>query len=555
MKYFLVLISCLVTFSALSQSTDDTYKVTYHKSSNGKLLQNQDPVILYTSNYQTSIVSDAIINKVAKYPYERFFVDRSGGNYIKQAFLQNGNQITMNDVDLLSKQEITITTEQRKILGYECTKAVASVNSNTIELWFTNDLNVKGAPTELGQNLGLVLEMVRNGNYVVSAVQVENVKNIPKTLEIPDISRAVDDLTYKDLLWKSRFVNLSVFKNEQINFIPEPKSDSVLRFANGTVILKKVKVPSIEKGQSIFIELVEKSNGDAYDRTGSVFMIPTDNNVSFLDGLQKGILSLPVYENGNGKKYQGVIRTEQYTPLVELMRFFTPFGVKQFNHIQLKGKNWQDSVSYRQDITEFAPALSGQEVWIGTFIGNYDGGGHIVSLDLSIHPGRPDNSPQQQIVPLFNTLNVMEMAGQDYATMFDVEKGLEVKFSLPNDMKNVKLRFITTGHGGWGDGDEFVPKENTIFLDNSEVFSFTPWRTDCGSYRLYNPASGNFSNGLSSSDLSRSNWCPGTLTNPIFIDLGDLSAGDHVLRVQIPQGESEGTSFSSWNVSGVLISE
>lgn len=555
MKYFLILFSFFFVFSAHSQPVDNIYKITYHRSSNGKTLQNQDPVVVYASTNATSITSEAIINHDAKRPFERYFVDRKEGNYIKQAFLQSGNAIITSDMELLSKQKLTLTGEKKQILGYECTKAVTSVNSNTIELWFTTELDVKGAPTELGQDLGLVLEMVRNGNSAVTAIEVEKAKRIPESSQLPDISNAVDDLTYKDLLWKSRFVNLSIFRNEQINFIAEPKSDSILRFANGTIILKKVKVPAIEQGNSVFVELVEKSNGDAYDRTGTVFMIPTDRDISFLDGLQNGVQKLPIYENGNGKEYHGVVRTEDYTPLVELMRFFTPFGVKQFNHIQLKGKNWQDSVSYRQDITELSPVMSNREVWIGTFIGNYDGGGHIVSLDLTVHPGRPDNSPSQQIVPLFNTLNVMEMAGQDYATMFDVEKGLEVKFTLASDMENVKLRFITTGHGGWGNGDEFVPKENTIYLNNEEVLSFVPWRTDCGSYRLYNPASGNFSNGLSSSDLSRSNWCPGTLTSPIFIEMGDLRAGEHTVRIQIPQGEPEGTSFSSWNVSGVLIGE
>lgn len=123
---------------------------------------------------------------------------------------------------------------------------------------------------------------------------------------------------------------------------------------------------------------------------------------------------------------------------------------------------------------------------------------------------------------------------------------------MKEDASNVQLRYVTTGHGGWGNGDEFVPKTNSLFLNGTALFSYTPWRNDCGSYRLSNPASGNFSNGLSSSDLSRSNWCPGTVTYPIFIDIGHLKAGTHTLRVQIPQGESEGTSFSSWNVSGVL---
>src|SRR5699024_3940413 len=99
------------------------------------------------------------------------------------------------------------------------------------------------------------------------------------------------------------------------------------------------------------------------------------------------------------------------------------------------------------------------------------------------------------------------------------------------------------------------PKTNTIYVDGEEVYSFIPWRTDCSTYRLSNPSSGNFPNGLSSSDLSRSGWCPGTTTNPVYIPLPDLKPGWHIFKVAIPQGEAEGNSMSFWNVSGVLTGE
>jgi hypothetical protein len=327
-----------------------------------------------------------------------------------------------------------------------------------------------------------------------------------------------------------------------------------MRFANGTVILKKIKVPNISGGSQIFVDLTEQSNGDAYDRTGSVFIIPINKTVTFLDGFQKGIKSLPVYDNGNGKLYQGIVADENYSPLIELMRFFTPFGIKQYNTLQLKDKVWEEKVSYRQDISELATTLSG-DIYVGVFIGNYDKGGHKVSANITIHSEENAKTKSSNVIALFNTTNVLEMAGQEYATMFNSDKGLVVNFILEKDLKNAKLRYITTGHGGWENGDEFVPKKNTINLDEKEVFHGTPWREDCGSYRLYNPASGNFPNGLSSSDYSRSNWCPGMITNPIYIELGDLKAGNHSIQVKIPQGANEGTSFSSWNVSGVLLGE
>ena len=64
---------------------------------------------------------------------------------------------------------------------------------------------------------------------------------------------------------------------------------------------KKIKFPKITDSDQIFVELKQKSNGDAYDRTGAVFFIPQDKSLSFFDGLEKGIKTLPYYENGNGK--------------------------------------------------------------------------------------------------------------------------------------------------------------------------------------------------------------------------------------------------------------
>ncbi|MES2544828.1 MAG: GLPGLI family protein [Bacteroidota bacterium] len=553
-NYHLLFIIFCISFTIQAQKTN-SLKITYVKSSNGTVVENQDYTLLFASNKNSLITSDKILTKKAEYPIEQTFIDFPHQTISQLAQLKDGKSILTIDSLSLSKQQFEFTNETKKILGYTCRKAKTIINSNTIELWYTTELGIKGGPSVLGQNLGLVLEVMRNGNFQILANKIELLKTVPEFLILSNTKKnAVDQLTYRDLLWKSRFINISVFKEEIINFSDDSKSnDSILRFANGTIIVKKIKIPVISNGSQVFIDVTEQSNGDAYDRTGSVFLIPTDKKISFLDGLQNGIKSLPIYENGNGKKYQGVIHTEDYIPLLELMRFFTPFGVKQYNSLQLKNKVWQDNAFYRQEISELSPALSNKEVWIGMNIGNYDKGGHKASLNLTIHPENEGKSKSKWILPLFNTNNVMEMGGQEYGTMFNNEKGLEMNFEIPEGLKNIKLRYITTGHGGWENGDEYLQKKNTIYLDGKEIFGFTPWRTDCGTYRLSNPASGNFNNGLSSSDESRSNWCPGTVTNAIWIDLGELSAGKHTIKIKIPQGEVEGTSFSSWNVSGVLI--
>ena len=543
----------LIYFVSLSIYAQDIYKITYQSFWNNQI-SNQDPIIVIADRNQSVVLKQSVLDDHSKFPYEHSYFDNASKSVIKKAFFSKDKSVSTLDTQLWELHQLDPQTETKMINNLAAKKVTTSINSNSIELWYNDDFLIHASPNDVGINLGLVLEYRRNGSSGLVATKIEKLNTWPSNLKFPLSNSTVDKLTYNDLLWKSKFIQIPIFQNDQICFQPGSSSDSILRFAEGTVILKKVKIPSVPVNSQAFIELIEKSNGDAYDRTGSVFLIADDQKQTFLDGMQNGMKSLPSYDAGDGKSYLGMIRTKEFSPIYELMRFFTPFGVSHFNNrLELKGKTWQDSAMYRQDITEFLNVMSRKEVYIGVYIGNYDKGGHLVSLELTIHPGNSNYARNTSSISLFNTTNVMEMGGQTYATLFGQDKGLEFEFDLEQDIKNARLRYITTGHGGWGNGDEFVPKVNSIFVDDELVFKFTPWRVDCGSYRLYNPVSGNFASGLSSSDLSRSNWCPGTITYPNYIDLGDLKAGKHKVKIHIPQGPSEGDSFSFWNVSGALL--
>ena len=456
------------------------YKITYVKYSNGKKIENQDPLIVFTSQKETLLSSENIQAKKSNYPFEITRINRADNSYIQLAYLNANNSVAVVDTNSILKQKLELVNETKTILGYVCKKAKTVVNSNSIELWYTDQLGVKGAPALLGQNLGLVLETVRNGNSVVTASKIEPLKKGEPNFISNDFysSPKTDVLSYRDFLWKSRFKTIKVFEEELVRFSDEAKSnDSILRFANGLIIVRKIKFPEIKKGQKVFIDIQQNSNGDAYDRTGTAFIIPMDKSISFLDGLQKGLKELPVYTNGNQSEYQGVVATDKYSPLLELMRFFTPFGIKQYNYLELKDKKWHEITPYRQEISDMADYLSNKELWIGMTIGNYDKGGHKVAMNVTIHPGENEaqESPtvtENNVLPLFNTVNVLEMLGQNYGSMFNTEKGLEVTFTLEKEVQNAQLKYITTGHGGWENGDEFVPKKNTVSLDGKAVFSF-----------------------------------------------------------------------------------
>lgn len=549
MKAFTFLLLFITQFS-IAQSTQ--YQLIYIEKYNGKEINSDKKTTVFADENQT-LITNSNFDK-SDFPKQRSFIDTKKALITTEGYLNTDKIISMVDSSSIAKQNLTVTNETAIILGYKATKATTNINSNRIDIWFTTELPIKAAPNSLGINLGTVLKYVRNNDYVIEVSSIKKSRKKEIMNLNPSKNQIVDGLVYQDLMMKARYKTISIFKDEMISFNENNVSnDSIFKFANGTVALRKIKFPKIEKGSLVFLDVKQQANGDAYDRTGSVFAILPSSKTTFLKGLQEGINTLPLYDNGTSKKYQGIASSENYETTLELMRFFTSFGVHHFNHIKLKDKDWHDWSDFRQDISEFNEAFSEKEIYIGIFIGNYDKGGHKVSANITIHPNDRNLFGNNLTKPLFNTTNVMEMGGQEYPILFENNKTLKVTFTLEHDLKQTYLRYIATGHGGWENGDEFVPKEHELYLDQQLVQKWIPWRTECGSYRLYNPASGNFMNGLSSSDLSRANWCPGTVTNPIYIPLGSLKAGTHEIEVKIPQGKPEGGSFSYWNVSGVLI--
>lgn len=498
-------------------------------------------------------------------PSEANYIDFQSKMTYQVADFKNGKRMTV-ETAFNTLPQLELTNEKAIIAGFECKKAQTVIRSNKIEVWYTDKAGFVGTPMiNLIIPDALIVKVVRNGNFETIIDKIEYPKKIDVLPLFPaSWGEQVDAVTYKARITENYVTTIDVFDREQISFgneiknISEEKSGITYKFSNGTVLLKKIKLPDQGEDYSIFAELIQYSNGDAYDRTGSVFIIPTDHPVTFLKALQKGLAELPLYKDKQGKAYQGVVSTDDFSPLIELMRFFTPFGIRHYNkQVQVQGLKWEDSTYYKQDVTPVLSKLKG-EVWIGTFIGNYDRGGHIASLKLKYYPNElteNEKAPGKTwILPLFNTVNIMEMSGQEYGTMFD-QDSLRVNFSIPKGLKKLQLQYISTGHGGWDGGDEFNPKVNQIILDEKPIYSYIPWRSDCATFRKYNPASGNFWNGISSSDLSRSGWCPGTLTNPIYIPFNNLEQGNHILKIAIPLGKREGSSFSAWCVSGVLLGE
>lgn len=379
----------------------------------------------------------------------------------------------------------------------------------------------------------------------------------------------------------------SVFTETRIHFQPgvynpngiAPDDNGIIHLVDGRIILKKIQIPEYEKDMNILLDVSLQSNGDRWDKSGSLFILPNESAINLLS-IAKGDQKFPEVDSTRYEKLRGIVAGENYVPTLELLRFMTPFGVGYYSNDTLKRKpvfvdGWAEKVEWSQNVTEYRSRLQG-EVWVGAFIDSWTTEGYKISVKLTYDElgYKEALQPKTKIVPVLNTFPYIGSMGTP--DIFS-RKALEVPFEVPANAKNVRLKYTVTGHGGHSGGDEFVACENIIEVDNQEVYRFLPWRTDCATFRRYNPSTyvwridreeeyrdpetkemktRTVNEPLGSSDLSRSNWCPGSDVVPETIALKEITPGAHTLTVRIPNAKpAVGNKLNHWIVSAYLIWE
>lgn len=379
---------------------------------------------------------------------------------------------------------------------------------------------------------------------------------------------------------------ITVFNKENIHFDPvklegynAADADGVIRLVNGRIILKKIQVPHYERNVKVYIKTTVASNGDRWDKSGSVFVLPRKSAINLLS-IAQGKNKFPAIDSLTLEKLVGVVAGKDYKPTVELMRFMTPFGVGYYsdkdNALSSKRRpvyipKWADCVEWQQDITDRYSELEG-EAYVGVYIDTWTEQGYLASVELQFKesPISCDRMPRTEVLPLINTVYYI---GQEYPDIF-ARKPITTDFTLPKGAKNVRLKYIVTGHGGHDGGDEFVQKENILSVDNKVVYRFIPWRDDCASFRRFNPGTGvwlekrvasyigedgeytekEIEEPVGSSDFSRSNWCPGSDVMPEEVKLEGITAGKHTFTVDIPKAQAvDGNKLNHWLVSAYLV--
>lgn len=350
-------------------------EVTYSSSYKGKTRPGQllmtvsgDQVALKDIRPETG-KQETAVRPEDKGPVTSAYIDYAACQAYRYAQLPDGSIISAATPFEFGKG--FTETGEGKHLGLNCKIVRTSINSNTIEVWYTNDIAFRGTPqANVGVPDGLVLRVVRNGDMVQEASSITPLKK--EVALLPDTwGEMMDAADYQYTINQSGVITIPVFDQQTICFngakLPDTLEDGVQYSAGGgSIILKKVKLPDYVKNRLIFAEVAQYSDGDAYDRTGSIFLIPTDKQQSFLDAI-RSLNSVPAFRSED-TDYHGLVSTPEYDVPMELMRFFTGFGVRKFNYNKVKGQNWVDSVIYKTEITPLAEKLEG-EAWIGAYIG------------------------------------------------------------------------------------------------------------------------------------------------------------------------------------------
>ena len=180
------------------------------------------------------------------------FIDFDKGLIVDIIKYKNDIYKTVEDFKSLPKP--TSSSETEKILGYICEKAVFKAFSNTIEVWYTTKAPAKGSPYKnyLPKD-GLVLKIKINGNTRLIAGSIKEISKNTRLKYPYDKAIEISRSEYRELQIKSRYITIPVFDKQQINFESDISNqafdqlNTTYRFSKGTVILKKISLPKINK--------------------------------------------------------------------------------------------------------------------------------------------------------------------------------------------------------------------------------------------------------------------------------------------------------------------
>ncbi len=226
---------------------------------------------------------------------------------------------------------------------------------------------------------------------------------------------------------------------------------------------------------------------------------------------------------------------------IELSRFITPFMNKNISPLSVPYTYKVDNLSAIVHNTQLA---ANYDFWIEFRVDGYSAAAQqqvagcanrtdVFKGTLAFNSEGTATSGNSFFLPIsyrktLNNYNATDVPGETTRI---------VNFTLDEPVNNAKLFFINSNHGANSGGEEYNRRQHYIYLDDALIFEYKPGGKSCEPYRIYN-TQGNGIYGTSARALRNwlkiSNWCPGDAVPTREISLGNLAAGNHTLKIDVP---------------------
>ncbi len=249
---------------------------------------------------------------------------------------------------------------------------------------------------------------------------------------------------------------------------------------------------------------------------------------------------------------------------IELGRFITPF---MNMHLQ------PDEVPYEFELNNIAQVFhdesitSEYDLWVELEVYGYQGGPGQGGAAMEIAGCSDRNDVYMGSLDFYSSTDTSVIIGDDnfflplsfkYELKNYTLEGTDVigetvrtiNFTLDEEVPNAKFYIITSNHGSNTNGEEYIRRWHYIYLDGEQVLQYKPGGVSCVPFFEYNTqpsciyydCSQNPSPPRPDIDAAWSwnNWCPGDKIPIRVVELGDLAAGEHSFKIDVPDAQFAG---------------
>ncbi|ALM47948.1 hypothetical protein AMR72_03015 [Flavobacterium psychrophilum] len=308
--------------------------------------------------------------------------------------------------------------------------------------------------------------------------------------------------------------------------VDQPVPSGVIRHRNDSYAVKLTEEQISSFGNTLTMNVVIKAACDNYDRIGNI-------NLAL------------VPKNQTSYNYDSVSR-------IEIGRYITPFMNKNRTPTE---------VPYSYEVNNLTRILKDQtlsaefDFWVelevfgvpysaNTQVAGCSGRSDVFFGSLEFVSDQNPNviyGTDHYFTPITNKANLNNY--QSGATDVPGQTTRTFTFELQEAVTNATVYFITSNHGANSGGEEYNRRVHNIYFDNEQELSYIPGGKSCEPYRIYNTQpNGIYGNSPQSDDewASFSNWCPGDAIPIRTIEVGDLAAGSHSFKIEVPTAQFVG---------------